>query len=195
MNPRRLFVGNLAYSVDEKQLFSLFSRYGEVLGVRIIEGKGYGFVEMESYEDVRAARNALNETEFQGRNLLIDDVRPPKNKPGFQKGSGRKYQSGRSNQGKHSEKSGQRSQTRTKSARSGYGRPGISEYSERTLRSVSPPPGRNKEQSGRAVKNSPVSQKKDDRARDSRSIRVKPEKEYSSTQKKSKPRFWPGGKR
>jgi RNA recognition motif-containing protein len=88
MNPRRLFVGNLTYSVDEKQLWGLFSRYGEVVGVRVIEGKGYGFVEMESYEDARAARNALNETEFQGRNLLIDDVRPPKPKTGFQQRPG-----------------------------------------------------------------------------------------------------------
>jgi len=76
MNQKRLFVGNLTYSVDEAQLWGLFSRYGEVTGVRILEGKGYGFVEMESSEDARAARNALNETEFKGRNLLIDDVKP-----------------------------------------------------------------------------------------------------------------------
>ncbi len=96
MNPRRLFFGNLTYSVDEKQLWGLFSRYGEVVGVRVIEGKGYGFVEMESYEDARAARNALNETEFQGRNLLIDDVRPPKPKTGFQQRPGGKCQGRRS---------------------------------------------------------------------------------------------------
>jgi RNA recognition motif-containing protein len=80
MNPKRLFVGNLAYSVKEEELWGLFSRYGEVTSVKIIEGKGYGFVEMDSYDDARKVRNTLNETEFQGRNLLIDDVRPPKRK-------------------------------------------------------------------------------------------------------------------
>ncbi len=89
MNPKRLFVGNLTYSVNEKQLWNLFSRYGEVVGVRIIEGKGYGFVEMESYEDARAVRSALNETEFYGRKLLIDDVRPPTSRmKSSQKGRG-----------------------------------------------------------------------------------------------------------
>ena len=97
MNPKRLFVGNLSYSVDETELWGLFSRYGEVRGVRIIEGKGYGFVEMDSYEDARNARNSLNETEFKGRNLLIDDVRPPQRKSSDKNRSGNKSDNRRDN--------------------------------------------------------------------------------------------------
>ncbi|WP_245926532.1 RNA-binding protein [Methanospirillum lacunae] len=76
MNNRKLFVGNLTYSVREGQLKTLFSKFGEVISVRILEKKGYGFVEMGSIEQARAAREALSETEFEGRNLLIDGVRP-----------------------------------------------------------------------------------------------------------------------
>ncbi len=67
MNPKRLFVGNLTYSVDEKQLWGLFSKYGEVVGVRIIEGKGYGFVRWramkmhEQYEMPSTKRNSWEE--------------------------------------------------------------------------------------------------------------------------------------
>lgn len=84
MNNRKLFVGNLTYSVREGQLKSLFSKFGEVIGVRVLEKKGYGFVEMATPEQAKAAREALSETEFEGRNLLIDGVRPfikPKKSP------------------------------------------------------------------------------------------------------------------
>ncbi|WP_319538514.1 RNA-binding protein [uncultured Methanospirillum sp.] len=77
MNSRKLFVGNLTYSVREEQLKALFSRFGEVVSVRVLEKKGYGFVEMATPEQAGAAREALSETEFEGRNLLIDGVRPP----------------------------------------------------------------------------------------------------------------------
>lgn len=93
MNNRKLFVGNLTYSVREGQLKTLFSRFGEVISVRVLEKKGYGFVEMGTDEQAKAAREALSETEFEGRNLLIDGVRPPMKsrkssfKPGQRDGS------------------------------------------------------------------------------------------------------------
>lgn len=76
MNHCKLFVGNLTYSVREGQLKALFSRFGEVVSVRILEKKGYGFVEMSTPEQAKSARESLSETEFEGRNLLIDSVRP-----------------------------------------------------------------------------------------------------------------------
>lgn len=76
INNRKLFVGNLTYSVREGELKGLFSRFGDVVSVRILEKKGYGFVEMATPEQAKAAREALSETEFEGRNLLIDGVRP-----------------------------------------------------------------------------------------------------------------------
>jgi RNA recognition motif-containing protein len=46
MQVSKLYVGNLSYSVTNDQLEELFSNHGEVKEVRIIEGKGFGFVEM-----------------------------------------------------------------------------------------------------------------------------------------------------
>ena len=91
MNNKKLFVGNLTYSVRDGQLRALFSQYGEVVKVDVVEKKGYGFVEMKTPEEAQKAREALNETEFEGRNLLIDGIRPPlkpKKKPSGQGTSG-----------------------------------------------------------------------------------------------------------
>ena len=46
MNGSKLYVGNLNYSVTGDRLRELFPGYGEVGEVRVIEGKGFGFVEM-----------------------------------------------------------------------------------------------------------------------------------------------------
>lgn len=85
MNNKKLFVGNLTYSVRAGQLRDLFSKYGTVIDVTVLEQKGYGFVEMKSPEEAAAAKAALSEKEFEGRHLLIDGLRPPmkpKGKPG-----------------------------------------------------------------------------------------------------------------
>ncbi|HDQ08527.1 MAG TPA: RNA-binding protein [Methanoculleus sp.] len=78
MQGSKLYVGNLTYSVTDKQLEELFSEYGEVKEVRVIERKGFGFVEMGSPEEAEKAMEALNETDFEGRTLRIDEARPPK---------------------------------------------------------------------------------------------------------------------
>lgn len=82
MQESKLYVGNLAYSVTEEQLQKLFSEYGEVKSVKIIEGKGFGFVEMGTNEEAEKAKEALNEKEYEGRTLRIDEARPPKKKTG-----------------------------------------------------------------------------------------------------------------
>ncbi len=78
MQGKKLYVGNLTYSVNESQLKTLFEDYGEVVDVRIIGQKGFGFVEMSSVEEAEKAMEALNETVFEGRTLRIDEARPPK---------------------------------------------------------------------------------------------------------------------
>ncbi|MBN1167735.1 MAG: RNA-binding protein [Methanospirillaceae archaeon] len=78
MQEKKLYVGNLTYSVNESQLRTLFEDYGEVVDVRIIGQKGFGFVEMSSVEEAEKAMEALNETVFEGRTLRIDEARPPK---------------------------------------------------------------------------------------------------------------------
>ena len=78
MQGNKLYVGNLNYSVTAEQLEALFSEYGQVKDVRIIEGKGFGFVELSSPEEATKAMEAQNGNEFQGRRLRIDEARPPK---------------------------------------------------------------------------------------------------------------------
>ena len=69
MNGAKLYVGNLSYSVTDEQLKELFSEYGEVKQANVIEGKGFGFVEMSAAEDAEKARKALNGSDFKGRAL------------------------------------------------------------------------------------------------------------------------------
>jgi RNA recognition motif-containing protein len=83
MESSKLYVGNLTYSVNEEQLKDLFSQYGTVSDVRVIERKGFGFVEMSSPEEAEAAKEALNNTEFEGRTLKIDEARPPRPRSDF----------------------------------------------------------------------------------------------------------------
>ncbi len=78
MQGTKLYVGNLKYSVTNDTLSELFAGYGEVKSVNIIEGKGFGFVEMSSSAEAGKAKDALNDTDFDGRPLKIDEARPPK---------------------------------------------------------------------------------------------------------------------
>ena len=78
MQGSKLYVGNLNYAVTEEQLKELFGNYGEVTHVNIIDGRGFGFVELSSPEEAEQAKEALNDTEFQGRTLRVDEARAPK---------------------------------------------------------------------------------------------------------------------
>jgi len=76
MQGSRLYVGNLGYSVVTSELETLFSGHGEVREVKVIEGKGFGFVEMANSSDAQKAKDALDGQEFQGRSLKVDEARP-----------------------------------------------------------------------------------------------------------------------
>jgi len=78
MQGSKLYVGNLAYSVTNGQLEELFSSYGQVRQINIIEGKGFGFVEMSSAEEAEKAKEGLNGNVFEGRALKVDEARPPR---------------------------------------------------------------------------------------------------------------------
>jgi len=83
MNGSKLYVGNLSYSSKESDVTDLFSAYGQVVSMKIIENKGFGFVEMGSSEEAQAALDALNNTEFDGRTLRIDEARPMQPRSSF----------------------------------------------------------------------------------------------------------------
>ena len=78
MQGSKLYVGNLNYAVTEEQLRELFGNYGEVTHVNIIDGRGFGFVELSDPEEAEKAKEALNDTEFQARTLRVDEARAPK---------------------------------------------------------------------------------------------------------------------
>jgi len=89
MQGSKLYVGNLNYGVTNEQLKELFAGHGEVQNVNIIEGKGFGFVEMSSPAEAESAKEALNGNDFEGRTLKVDEARPPRNKP--RRDFGRRY--------------------------------------------------------------------------------------------------------
>lgn len=80
MRGNKLYIGNLSYSVNNNDLQELFADYGEVKEVKIIEGKGFGFVEMSNKTEAEKAKGALDGSDFKGRTLKVGEARPPKSK-------------------------------------------------------------------------------------------------------------------
>ena len=88
MQGSKLYVGNLDYSVTNQHLEELFSKYGEVRSVNVIEYKGFGFVEMANAADAEKAKEALDGSAFEGRTMKVDEARPPQKREqrrGYQK--------------------------------------------------------------------------------------------------------------
>ncbi len=92
---RRLYVGNLAYSVTGEQLRELFGAHGEVSEASVISdratgrSKGFGFIEMATEEGATAAVEALNEANVGGRNLIVNEARERDARPPREGGGGR----------------------------------------------------------------------------------------------------------
>lgn len=78
MQGKKLYVGNFSYSVTEEDLREMFASHGEVKEVKVIEGKGFGFVEMSSPSEAQKAKEALNGSNHKGRTLRVDEARPPR---------------------------------------------------------------------------------------------------------------------
>lgn len=90
----KLYVGGLPYSVTEGQLEEIFSPHGSVQSARVISDKftgrsrGFGFVEMGSDEEAQKAIQALNNTELEGRTLVVNEARPQERTQGGGGGGG-----------------------------------------------------------------------------------------------------------
>ncbi len=82
MHGSKLYVGNIGYNVSREELETLFSEHGQVRDIRIIEGKGFGFVEMASSGEAEKAKEALDGSDFKGYTLKVDEARPPKKRQG-----------------------------------------------------------------------------------------------------------------
>lgn len=83
----KLYVGNLNYSTSEEGLRNAFSSYGEIVSVKIIQGKGFGFVEYKSEDEAEVAKEALNNTQLDGRSIKVSDARPQEKKSFGDRGS------------------------------------------------------------------------------------------------------------
>lgn len=79
---KKLYVGNLSYSVRDSDLEELFSAYGSVQSAQVItdrdtgRSKGFGFVEMSNDQEAQAAIDALGGKEVEGRTLTVNEARP-----------------------------------------------------------------------------------------------------------------------
>lgn len=80
MQGSKLYVSNLGYSTTNEKLGELFSPYGVVKEVKIIEGRGFGFVDMSSQAEAQKAQEALDGSKFEGRTLIVNEARPQKRK-------------------------------------------------------------------------------------------------------------------
>lgn len=80
----KIYVGNLSYSTSEDGLRDAFGEFGAIDSVAIItdrstgRSKGFGFIEMSNDEEAKAAIDAMNGKELDGRNLNVNVARPPR---------------------------------------------------------------------------------------------------------------------
>lgn len=83
---RKLYVGNLPFSVTDSDLNAMFSKHGTVTSVSIITDKftnrprGFAFVEMETDEAAQKAIAELNGSQVEGRAIVVNQARPQEQK-------------------------------------------------------------------------------------------------------------------
>ena len=83
---KKLFVGNLAYTMTDADLMQIFSAYGKVISANVVidkfnqRSKGFGFVEFETEEEAKAAL-ALDGTDQGGRNIAVKEALPRPERP------------------------------------------------------------------------------------------------------------------
>ena len=81
---KRLYVGNLPYSVSEQDLNEKFGAFGTVESASLItdrdtgRSKGFGFVEMATDSEAQAAIEQLNGTDYDGRPVTVNEAKPMK---------------------------------------------------------------------------------------------------------------------
>jgi RNA recognition motif-containing protein len=80
--PKRLYVGNLSYSMTSEELQELFERFGAVRSAQVLSdretgrSRGFGFVEMDNDAEADAAIEQLDGNDHGGRRLTVNEARP-----------------------------------------------------------------------------------------------------------------------
>lgn len=78
----KLFIGSLDYATTDAQLEEHFAQIGKVISAKVIvdrysgQGKGFGFVEMETPELAKEAMNKLNGSQLNGRSIAVKEAKP-----------------------------------------------------------------------------------------------------------------------
>ncbi|NQV31864.1 MAG: RNA-binding protein, partial [Phycisphaeraceae bacterium] len=78
----KIYVGNLPYELTEEQLQEAFAAFGEISSVNILkdrdtgESRGFGFIEMPSNDEAKAAIEAMDENESLGKPLKVQESKP-----------------------------------------------------------------------------------------------------------------------
>jgi RNA recognition motif-containing protein len=94
---KKLYVGNLPYSANERSLSDLFSQCGTVESVKLItdrdtgRSKGFGFVEMSSDTEAATAITKFNGSENEGRAMTVNEAKPQAPREQRSGGFGRRY--------------------------------------------------------------------------------------------------------
>ncbi|HLO39881.1 MAG TPA: RNA-binding protein, partial [Phycisphaerales bacterium] len=84
----KLYVGNLSFKTSEDTLRSIFEAHGEVASAQLVmdretgRPRGFGFVEMPDDTQARAAIEALNGKNIEGRDLTVNEARPREDRGG-----------------------------------------------------------------------------------------------------------------
>lgn len=84
---KNIYVGNLAWTANQDDLYQLFSQYGKVTRAQVISdretgrSRGFGFVEMESDDEAQRAIDALNGATHDSRQLTVNEARPREDRP------------------------------------------------------------------------------------------------------------------
>ncbi len=82
-----IYVGNLSYRMSDKDLETVFAKFGEVKSAKIImdketgRSKGFAFVEMADDKAGQEAIEALNGNDCEGRSLRVNEAKPKEDKP------------------------------------------------------------------------------------------------------------------
>ena len=91
---KKLYVGNLSYSVDDQSLNQNFSDFGTVSSAKVMmdrdsgRSKGFGFVEMSSDAEAQAAISGMNGKSVDGRDMVVNEARPMEPRTGGFGGGG-----------------------------------------------------------------------------------------------------------
>jgi RNA recognition motif-containing protein len=83
----KLYVGKLPYQTTDQDLADLFGQYGQVISATVIidrdtgRSKGFGFVEMSNNQEAETAKNQLNNSVLQGRNIVVNEANERREQP------------------------------------------------------------------------------------------------------------------